>query len=406
MTLLLRCVLWTVSLVLIVAGDASAQLDGRLYLDKTAYLVGEPIYLNFELANNGSEAVQFLSGNSYAFCGGYRIDVAPAPAVSNESCNGGVGGSCAVGTWVLQPGETRDDKVLLNYDHDLSKPGLYTIHAARFLRYGPVTESFPNVADESEFKVEAEFHIQLVDADDESALVPIFQPFIADLHSKDEQRQREAARVIGSLAPPFLEDTIFSMLDSPTTRPFALMGLWHLNTASSREALAKIVEASPKDSYSYDSFQALKYLSLMGDKEYFPLVLDEAEKQKPNQAQEYVVAAAALGGQDAMPFLISLLGSSDPFSRANAVMALPQTGSRDAIPLLIQELLDPDMELARPASSGLIQLAHRSPFQNGQLWGGGSPRDEYPQWQQWWAADGADAPIFPASKCGAVEPLR
>jgi hypothetical protein len=30
-----------------------------------------------------------------------------------------------------------------------------------------------------------------------------------------------------------------------------------------------------------------------------------------------------LVGEDAMPFLVSLLGSSDPFSRGNAVEALP-----------------------------------------------------------------------------------
>ena len=253
--------------MLIAACDVSAQLDGRLYLDKTTYLVGEPIYLNFELANKGSDVVQFLSGNSYSFCSGYRIEVAPVPAVSSESCNPrGFGGSCAAGTWVVEPGETRNDKILLNYDHDLSTPGLYTIHATRALSYGPVTDSIPNTANEPEIKVEAELQIQLVDVGDESALVPIFQPFVADLDSKDEQRQREAARAIGSLAPPFLEDKIISMLNSPVTRPFALLGLRRLNTSRSREALAKVVRDSPKDSHSYDRFQALKYPSEMSDK--------------------------------------------------------------------------------------------------------------------------------------------
>jgi hypothetical protein len=207
------------------------------------------------------------------------------------------------------------------------------------------------------------------------------------------------------MAPSFLEDTIISMMNSPVTCPFALMGLRHLNTARSKEALAKIAEDSPKDSYSYDSFQALKYLSEMGDKEYFPLLLDEAKNQEPHQAQGYVVAAAELGREDAVPFLLSLLGSSDPFSRANAVEALAQTGSRDAVPSLIQELLDTDVDLARMASSGLVRLTHRSPFRHDQLWAE-SPRDEHPQWQQWWATHGVDAPVFPASKCGPVEPLR
>lgn len=405
MTFLLHRMLWAAPLVLAVAVSASAQLNGRLYLDKTTYLAGEPIYLNFELTNNGRDPVQFESGNSYSFCGGYVIDVSPVPAIPNESCIGGVGGSCVSGTWVVGPGATREDKVLLNYDHDLSKPGLYKVRAARVLSYGPPTESFLNLATAPQIKVEAEFQIEVVQGGDDAALVTIFQPLVADLGSKDENRQREAARAIGSVAPAFLEDTIISMLNSPVTRPFALLGLRRLNTPRSRAALANVVRDSPRDSYSYQAFQALQYLSEMGDKTYFPLVLDQAKEQQPNQAQAYVVAAAELGGDDAMPFLVSLLGSSDPFSRANAVEGLRQTGSRDAVPLLIQELLDSDTDLARIASSGLVQLTHRVPLQNDRLWAE-SPRDLYPQWRRWWAAHGADAPVYGASQCGRTEPLR
>jgi hypothetical protein len=132
-----------------------------LYLDKTSYLVGEPIYLNFGLANNGGEPVQFESGDSYSICGGYQIDVSPIPPVSSEGCMGGVAGSCILGGWVVGPGVTRNDKVLLNYAHDLSKPGLYTVHATRVLSYGPPTESFPNLATAPQIKVEAEFQIQV-----------------------------------------------------------------------------------------------------------------------------------------------------------------------------------------------------------------------------------------------------
>ncbi len=171
----------------------------------------------------------------------------------------------------------------------------------------------------------------------------MFRPYVADLTSKDEERQREAGRVIGSLAPPFLEQTILSMADSPVTRLFALMGLRHLNTARSREALARIVQST--EGYSYEKEQAIKYLSEMGDKKYFPLLLDEAKKLESNQARDYVLAAAELGGEDAMPYVGSLLDSPDPFARANAVIALPQTGSRRAVPFLIDLLRSPDVDL-------------------------------------------------------------
>jgi len=389
-------------LFFLLAGRAFAQLDGRLYLDKDHYVVGEPVYLNFELTNKGSEPLQFASGNSYSFCGGYQIEVSNGPPLSNSSCLSGFAGSCIVVKWVIAPGEVRKEKVLVNYEHDLSKLGTYSINASQALSYGPATETWPDVANDKHFKVEAQFQIQVEIGSDET-LVAMFQPFVAALTSKEEGRQREAARVIGSLAPSFLEETIISMVNSPITRPFALIGLRHLNTARSRETLAGIVQGT--SGYSYEKEQAIKYLSEMGDKKYFPLLLDEAKNWLPNQARDYVLAAAELGGEDAMPYVVSLLGSSDPFSRGNAIMALPQTGSRHAVPLLIELLRDHDTDLEKLASTGLIQLTHHSLSENGRLYSD-SLSGGYPDWMHWWLLHGGAAPIYGPSQCGEVEPLK
>jgi hypothetical protein len=56
-------------------GTATAQLEGRLFLDKTEYVRGEPIYLHFEAKNTGSTPIQTHVGNSYGLCGGYRIEL-------------------------------------------------------------------------------------------------------------------------------------------------------------------------------------------------------------------------------------------------------------------------------------------------------------------------------------------
>jgi hypothetical protein len=397
-----RCGLLAGFLFFLLAGRAFAQLEGRLYLDKDHYVVGEPIYLNFELTNKGREPLQFASGNSYSFCGGYQIEVSNGPPPSNSSCLSGFAGSCIGGKRVIAPGEVHKDKVLVNYEHDLSKLGTYSINASRTLSYGPPTETWPDAANEERFKVEAQFQIQVEIGNDET-LVPIFQPFVAALSSKEEERQREAARIIGSLAPSFLEDTILSMVNSPTTRPFALRGLRHLNTARSRGTLAGIVQGT--SGYSYDKQQAIKYLSEMGDQKYFPLLLDEAKKWEPNQARDYVLAAAELGGEDAMPYVVSLLGSSDPFSRGNAIMALPQTDSRYAMPLLIELLRNHDTDQGKLASTGLIQVTHHSPFENGRLYSD-SPSSEYSDWAHCWLLHGGSPPIYGPSQCGAVEPLK
>jgi len=131
----------------------------------------------------------------------------------------------------------------------------------------------------------------------------------------------------------------------------------------------------------------------------------EARKHGPNQARDCTLAAAQLGGEDAMPYVSSLLAGSDPFSRANGVMALPQTGSRHAVPLLIELLRSPDLSVGRLASIGLIHLTHRSPFSAGQ-WFSDAPSNEYSHWMRWWMRERDRATIYGPDQCGKIDPLK
>jgi len=398
----LRHGLFAALLVFLLASPAAAQLQGRFYLDKDQYLTGEPVYLHFDLTNNGTEPIQVATGNSYS-CGGYQFEISSDPSLDTSSCAPlGIGSSCAIGGWIIAPGETRRDKVLLNYEHDLSKAGIYKIRASRTLSYGPPGATVAISASGPRVRTEAQLDIRVEDGTPES-LQAIFQPYVTDLHSKDQERQREAARAIGTLAPPFLEETILSMVDSPVTLPFALTGLRHLNTPRSREILAGFVQGTT--GYSNEKEQAVKYLSEMEDKKYFPLLLAEAKSHEPNQARDYVLAAAQLGGEDAMPYVNSLLTDQSAFSRANGVMALPKTGSRRAVPLLIELLRNPNVDLGRLASIGLIQLTHRSQFGAGR-WFSDSPSNEYQQWIRWWTLRGDGASIYGPSQCGEIVALE
>jgi len=303
-------------------GNAFAQLQGHFSLQKGQYEVGEPIYLQFDLTNVGKESVRLIRGDRYSNCGGYKIEVWSGPPISHSSCDRGFAGSCLAGEQIVAPGGTIHERLLLNYQHHLAKAATYDIHAALLVSYGSNREELSVPADT--LRVAEDFQIQLTDGTRET-LKSAFQPFLADLASKEEERQREAARVIGSLAPAFLEDTILSMMVSATARPFALLGLRRLDTVRSRAALAEIVEGTA--GYSYEKERAIKYLSEMCDRKYFPLLLSVARQQPPNQARDYVLAAARLGGENALPFVDSLLEDSDPLSHANGVMALSETGT-------------------------------------------------------------------------------
>jgi hypothetical protein len=393
---LLACLLY-----FLLSATAFAQLQGRFSLEKEQFKVGEPVYLHFDLINQGKEPVQFLQGNRYSHCGGYSIEVSNAPPLQHSSCAHGFAASCPAAMQIVAPGETRHETLLLNYEHDLSKSWDYDIHAIWTASYAQKTEGFRNLSGGQQIKVEEHLRVRLIDANGEN-LEPLFQSYIAGLTSQDEEHRMEAARVIGSLAPPSLEDTVVSMLDIPAARSFALLGLKKLNTPHSREVLAGIVEAT--SGYSYEKQQIITYLADMGDKRYLPLLLDIAQKQPPNQARDYVLAAARLGGEDAMPFIKSLLANSDPFSRANGLMALSETGSRSAVPILIETLKNPNPDLGILALTGLRQLTHRSPFQNGQIYQE-SPSRLYASWMRWWMLNGSSAPVYAPQQCGEIFPL-
>lgn len=400
-----RCCAAASVLCLLPWGSALAQLQGSFSMEKQKYEVGEPVFVAFELKNIGEESVQFVRGDRYSTCGGYEIRVSSGPPLIHfihSSCDRGITVSCVVAAQRLAPGEMRRERILVNFDHDLSKAATYEVHATWAVKYGPVTEgnSFPTGG--QAFKAEANFQIQVTDGNPEN-LAPAFQQYIADLSAKEEERRREAARVIGSLAPPFLEDTIISMADSPATLPFALMGLRRLNTSRSRETLAGFIQSNL--GYSYWKERAIKYLSEMGDKKYFPLLLAVAKNQQPNQARDYVLAAAELGGEDAFPYVVSLLESADPFSRANAIMALPRTGSRRAVPMLIEQLRNPNPDVGRLASSGLMELTHRTAAQDGRLVSD-AVQSDYFKWMRWWSQNASSASIYGPNQCGEVEPLK
>jgi hypothetical protein len=384
-------------------GSAFAQLEGRLSLEKEEYKVGEPIFLLSEITNTGKEAIQFVRGDRYSYCGGYRIEVLSTPPLTHSSCDRGYAVSCPGGARIMAPGETLREKVLVNYEHPLSKPGFYEIQVALAVNYGPRTEE-PSYVAGLQSKTEAHFRIKLTQADgDGESPEAAFQPFLAELASKDENRQREAGRVIGSLAPAFLEDTILSMMNTPSTRGFALLGLKRLNTERSRQALANIVETTA--GYTWEKELAIRSLAEMKDKKYFPLLLDEAKKHAPNEAGTYISAAAELGGDDAVAFLVSLVGDRDPFSRANGMRALAQTGSRRAVPILIEALKSRDADLARLAFMGLVQLTHRTPLANGEM-SSTSPSQQYANWLGWWSLHGNSAAIYGPRECGEIEPLK
>jgi hypothetical protein len=389
MVLLLGCV---------AATAAQAQLQGHISMAKQEYFAGEPIYVHFEVTNTGKRAVQYAAADPYLEkCSGYHIEVSSGPVTPDSSCHAAAPGECTSSAELLAPGETLRQNILVNYAHDVRKPGSYDIHARRTLQYGPMT--LGEVASLSgSLQVEARFQIEVHKADADT-LKSIYQVYVKNLESQDPDIEREAERAIASAALPWLEDVIFAMMRRYTSREFALLGLKNLNTQRAREELAKVVQNTSEDTPENET--AVGYLAQMGNKKYFPTLRDLAVKQPSDQAGEYVLAAAELGGDDAIPFLKTMLDSKNSGAQANAVAGLEKTGSREAVPLLIEALKNADVNLGRSALGALAELTHYTAGPNDN----DPPAEEYGRWQAWWTANGATTQIYGPRDCGDVQRL-
>jgi hypothetical protein len=368
------------------AGEARGQLQGQIATAKQVYIAGEPVYVHFEVTNVGKEAVVYYAGDPYNDECGYSLQVTNGPALQHPSCAAAKADPCDAAEQILGAGETLRQNILLNYAHHVGKAGDYKIHAVQVMRYGPMGTS---AAERKEFKLEKSLQIQVVRGDRES-LEGIYRVYVRNLGSQDDEIQREAERAIVSGAMPWLEDTIVGMVRQYRSREFALEGLRNLNTPRARQELAKIVESTSQ--FTPENETAVGYLGQMGDKKYFAMLLELAKKAEPGQGREYVLAAAELGGDDAVAYLKELAGSTDGNARASGVMGLGMTGSRAAVPVLLETLKGSDADLGNLAANALMELTHRRSGQSDH-------------WAAWWAAAGSGAKVYGPRECGEVEAL-
>jgi hypothetical protein len=385
-----RCEWVLVCALLVCASAASAQtsagpLVGKISMAKEVYLAGEPVYVHFEVTNVGKEAVQYTKGDPYANgCGGYEMEVSREASTGAWSCARRVTVDCLSETQMLAPGETERQNILVNFANNVTKPGEYEIGAVRSLRYWPVTGDTMMPTDAKIFTYQTKLKIQVEGAGSEQ-LKPIYQVYVRNLESQDDEIQRDAERAIASGAQPWLEDTIVGMLRRSTSREFALLGLKNLNTPRARQELAKIVKDTSEE--TTENVTAVEYLGEMGDKAYFPLLLELAKKEAASGDRAYVLAAAQLGGEAAVPFLKELLVSKDANVRTTAAIGLGKTGNREAAGVLVESLKGGDAQFQFVAGAALGELTHQS-------------NKGAKDWQKWWEQEGQSAKIYGPKECG------
>ena len=95
----------------------------HFYLEKSTFAPGEPIFLDFEVVNDGPQAENLHSADPYSFCSGYQIKVSSDPDSTSSCAPLGFGGSCLSSSAVLPPGKKHVERLLLNFDDKIDPPG-------------------------------------------------------------------------------------------------------------------------------------------------------------------------------------------------------------------------------------------------------------------------------------------
>ncbi len=402
-----KCIALCVGIVLaLLPIGAAAQLDGSFSLSKRSYLAGEPVFLLFTVKNVGREPLMIATADPLSFCSGYQFNLKGARDREANGCGpAGAGGSCVSGDVILEPGNKRTDRILLNARYDLRQPGSYPLNVTYRLNYGPVDEDTATLLlsrIHQDFQDQLEVVIEPSQPDD---LKPEFTQYARDLTSTDAHTKLEAAKIIAYLAPRFMEPTILKMLGTLALQYYGVEGLRNLGTPSAHQALRKFVKKTTPTNVVGSYQAAIRYLGEIGDPGDISLLLNVARANAPNSSSRDLAIGSAgkAGGAAAVPALVAELKDPSIDTQQDAVRALYLTGSRAAVPVLISLLPSRKWRVSGTAEYGLEALTHRSGASTKLM--KPLPPDTYLKWVRWWKTDGQTAIIFKADQCGEIEPL-
>ncbi len=383
-------------LTLLCCTAAFGQLSGRFYFEKDTFAVGEPIFIYFEVTNTGTEPQDIIRANPYTPCAGYDIKLSTDPSLTSSCAILPRPGSCASSSMPLERGAKHTERVLLNYERKSIDPGYHAVEAVRRLEHGPRGGQLSRLP-ESVFEVHNHLHFFVAPSTwyGSKELQAWVDQFWAKARPTDVEWWGDAGIVLASLAPLALEDTLIRYAKAGVLGHVPL-AMGRLNTPRSRAVLADMLRSDPSRTYDYG--EAAHVLGSSGDPQWFPLLLEIAQR---HPGDGYLNPAAENGGDRAVPLLIGLMRPGTPETRLEAISAMGFTGSRAAVPILLDLLRSADARTAECAMYALQMLTRRT------LKGAeDSPQSQYPIWQEWWSHQGATARIYKPTDCSETLPLK
>lgn len=403
---------WSLSLLLFLSpvalepsrALAQTEYSVRFEMEKTQYLLGEPIFCRFVIRNTGSKAFAFrYRSPSRALSADYdqeprfRIsdsrgqilaDPGPRPCGSPQGAN-------VYGSVNLPPGEVHAERWLLNQWGRFSAPGRYHVRAERRLELLP-----PGFGDDDSKPLAFalaidEFDLQ-VSKSTPAEMRLIFQPYVENVKDPGQRDVSQAVLVLTSLPQPFFLNQLRAMAStgngSRWDRRDALNGLARLDTPAAWKTIAELfqaADATPESTregaeHGDDAIRAYALLLLAekGDPTFVAVLLKALPASAEPLRGDILRSLGFFRDPRAYQTLFDNLHSHQVTDRMNAILGLKNLGAKEAIPALIAALNDPEAQVRAVANFALEGLTGYKIAADGL-----SPDDPRPavnQWHAWW----------------------
>lgn len=385
-------------------------------------LLGEPVWVFVTARNDAGKAIKWNPGN-YCFMFAQQPVTAEVPGAAPgsekpESCNyGAIGGNCMVGgnTTEIAPGESATSRYLLEGDFHFTHPGTYQValtshpgkaypipseNAAMPVQPAPVTDTLTLVVLPKDDAALLAREKQMAAEMEDEILSQKHTPITKAEREASWREMRNARQVRRGLAlqpAPGIESVFIHWLQLPNDfEGDAITGLRNLNTGESRSVLADIAKTPDKPN-SYTQESATAALAEMGDRQYYPLMVELLGSPDERVRRAAIAGVGSLGGEAGVAKLVEVARTGNEIEQEDALSSLGGTDSRAAVEALI-DLMTADVRHPLDAEWPLFVLTHHRLESVNYL---RTPEQAHEAWQQWWNTEGRDAPVYSPYECAS-----
>jgi hypothetical protein len=384
-------------------------------------LLGEPVWVLVTARNDAGTAIKWNPGD-YCFMDSEQpvtavvSGAAPGDGKPKGCTYGAMGGDCFVGgyTTEIAPGESATWRYLLEGDFHFTHAGTYRVELTSHPGKVPVEPDENAMAPLLLTPVTQTLTLVVLSRDDAALLArekqmatEMEEEILSQKHTPTTKAEREASwremqnvrQVRRGLAvqPTTGMEPIFEhWLQLPNDfEGDAILGLQNLNTEESRAELADIAK-TPNKPNSYAQEAATRALAEMGDRKYYPLMVQLLASPDQRVRRAAIVGVGNLGGEVGVAKLAEIAQTGGAMEQGDALTALGDTKSRAAVKVLIDLMTVKNLQHPLDAEWPLFVLTHHRLDRVTYL---RTPEQAHEAWQQWWNAGGKNSPVYSPTEC-------